>query len=61
MLKMFNFKLDRRTAFNILKIPAIICLRIPVCLFFWFITWLNDWSEVINDKLPGWDQYNRSK
>jgi len=53
--------LDRRTAFNILKIPAIICLRIPVCLFFWFITWLNDWSEVINDKLPGWDQYNRSK
>ena len=54
MLKLLNFRYDKRTLYNILKFPLIIFVRVPVTLFFWGIEWINDWSEVIHDKLPGW-------
>lgn len=52
---MFNFKFDKRTLFNILKIPAILFIRIPIATFFMLIEYIYDWSDIINDKLPGWD------
>lgn len=61
MLKLLNFKWDKRTAMNIAKFPLIIVLRIPIALFLIAVCWLNDWSEVIMDKLPAWDTYPRNK
>lgn len=55
MWKLFNFRWDRRTAWNLCKMPFIIGLRTPVMLFFLAIEWINDFSEIAQDKLPGWD------
>jgi hypothetical protein len=49
-----NLKWDKRTLYNVLKFPFIVFVRIPIVLFFWGIEWINDWSEVITDKLPAW-------
>jgi len=56
MRKLFNLKLDKRTAWNIAKIPFIICIRTPVVLFFIGVAWVYGWSDTIYDKLPGWDR-----
>jgi len=50
----FNLKWDRRTLFNILKVPFIILIRVPVILSIWGMEWVIDWSEIIEDKLPAW-------
>ena len=55
MWKLLNFKFDKRTAWNITKFPFIICLRVPVTCFLIIVYWINDWSDIISDKLPGWD------
>lgn len=54
MWKMLNLKWDYRTLRNILMLPVILFIRVPVLLFFWGIEWINDWSEVVNDILPAW-------
>jgi hypothetical protein len=59
MKELLNLCWDKRTAFNIMKFPFIICLRVPVTLFFIGIAYINDWSDVVNDKLPGWDSYSK--
>jgi hypothetical protein len=51
---MFDLKWDRRTLFNILKFPLIILIRVPVVLFFRGIAYIDDYSEVVIDKLPAW-------
>jgi len=56
MLKIFNFKWDKRTLLNILRLPFIICINIPVVLIIWGIEWLNDWSDIVYDKLPKWNR-----
>lgn len=56
MLELFNFRWDRRTAYNVLKLPAIICIRLPVVLIMLLAQYIEDWSEVIDHYLPGWDK-----
>ena len=55
MWKLFNFKWDKRTLYNVLKFPFIITLRVPFVLLLWFAEWVVDWSEIIADKLPTWE------
>jgi hypothetical protein len=55
MWQKLNFKLDKRTLYNVIKFPFIIFVRTPIVLFFRGIEWLNDKSWKITDKLPGWE------
>lgn len=55
MKELFNFQWDYRTAFNICKMPFIICLRVPFVLILMFFVWIADNADIISDYLPGWD------
>lgn len=58
MLKMLNFRCDRRTLFNVLKFPVIVCVRVPVGLFFRGIEWIDSYSDLVMEYMPGWDPGN---
>jgi hypothetical protein len=49
-----NILRDRRTVLNFVKLPFIICIRIPVVLIILLAQYIGDNSEVIDDFLPGW-------
>lgn len=55
MWKLFNFRWDRRTAYNVLKLPFIICIRFPVVLIMLLAQYIEDYSDIIDHYLPGWD------
>lgn len=55
MLKLLNIRWDRRTACNMLKLPLIICIRVPVVLILMLAQYIEYWSDIIQDYLPGWD------
>lgn len=56
MLELFNFRWDRRTAYNVLKLPFIICVRVPVVLILLLAQYIEDHSDILQDYLPGWDK-----
>lgn len=59
MHELFNFKWDKRTAFNILKTPFIILIRIPiVILVLWPAEFIYNWSDIIDNNLPLWKSHD---
>ncbi len=55
MRKLYNLRWDRRTLYNVLKLPFIISIRVPVVLILMLAQYIEDWSDIIQDYLPGWD------
>lgn len=55
MWKLFNFRRDKRTFCNFVKMPLIILITVPVASILIALDWFMDWSEIINDKLPRWE------
>jgi hypothetical protein len=59
MRELFNFKWDKRTAFNIFKFPFIIVIRIPtVILVLRPAEFIYNWSDIIYNNLPSWKTHD---
>lgn len=55
MWRKFNFKRDKRTFFNFVKLPAIIFLRIPYVLIYYLLEYTVEKMQVAYDYIPGGD------
>lgn len=55
MRKLYNIRWDRRTLYNVLKLPFIISIRVPVITLVILAQYIEDNGDVIEKYLPGWD------
>lgn len=54
MLKLFNFKWDMRTLYNILKFPFIITIRPLFFLFFIVVDFAHNNMDEWDEYIPAW-------
>lgn len=59
VVQILNFKLDKRTLFNCIKFPFVICIRVPIVSLYLFLDYLADIGFI--DKLPAWDSREQIK